>query len=592
MSHHDEHTLNDHLGPILQGMRRRWQVQAENLRTIRGGNEQLDILITEPGAAPLVIEHEPLPAQNVENEARDRLGLPLRDHSNPIQAAIALRSPADLRQLPETQLADALRACADFEYALYRGQRPADAERWPACAGCAGSLQDLALLAQQAMRPSEEIEKLAEILQRDIELARRIFTEAYPPDHATIVALFAEHLRLEDGPQTRRMAMAILANALIFQQALAPRLDDVRTPLQLYNADRLHMLEILQDWDAILRVNYYPIFHVARKILRGIDRTETAAAILLQLFHIIEAIVRRGAARSHDLAGFVFQRLIADRKFLATFYTRPESAALLAALAIPNNESWSDSETIRNLRIADFACGTGTLLAAVYQRLGALHELNGGDARALHRDMLERVLVGCDVLPMAVHLTLSMLAAVYPEETFTDCTMLAMPYGKQETGEYSLGSLDLLAAQYALPTLSTRPEAVAGHGQRAAQSERHTIADASYDLVIMNPPFTRPTNHAAGHKGIPNPAFAAFGADAADQKALGERSKQLIKDTAAHGNAGMASYFFALADRKIKDSGKTCASDAIGGIEWYVLGESTSVTTPEIYGYYGCHHSW
>ncbi len=481
--------------------------------------------------------------------------MPLRDHSNPIQAAIALRSPADLRQLPETQLADALRACADFEYALYRGQRPADAERWPARGWLRGSLADLALLAQQAMRPTEEIDILAEILERDIELARRIFTEAYPPDHATIATLFAEHLRLEDGPQTRRMAMAILANALIFQQALAPRLDDVRTPLQLYNADRLHMLEILQDWDAILRVNYYPIFHVAREILRGIDRTETAAAILLQLFHIIEAIVRRGAARSHDLAGFVFQRLIADRKFLATFYTRPESAALLAALAIPNDESWSDSETIRNLRIADFACGTGTLLAAVYQRLGALHELNGGDARALHRDMLERVLVGCDVLPMAVHLTLSMLAAVYPEETFTDCTMLAMPYGKQETGEYSLGSLDLLAAQYALPTLSTRPEAVAGHGQRAAQSERHTIADASYDLVIMNPPFTRPTNHAAGHKDIPNPAFAAFGADAESQRALSERGKQLVKGTAAHGNAGVASYFLALADQKLRPSG-------------------------------------
>ena len=556
MSHHDEHTLNDHLGPILQGMRRRWQVQAENLRTIRGGNEQLDILITEPGAAPLVIEHEPLPAQNVENEARNRLGLPLRDHSNPIQAAIALRSPADLRQLPETQLADALRACADFEYALYRGQRPADAERWPARGWLRGSLQDLALLAQQAMRPSEEIDKLAEILERDIELARRIFTETYPPDHATIVALFAEHLRLEDGPQTRRMAMAILANALIFQQALAPRLDDVRTPLQLYNADRLHMLEILQDWDAILRVNYYPIFHVARKILRGIDRTETAAAILLQLFHIIEAIVRRGAARSHDLAGFVFQRLIADRKFLATFYTRPESAALLAALAIPNDESWSDSETIRNLRIADFACGTGTLLAAVYQRLAALHELNGGDARALHSDMLERVLVGCDVLPMAVHLTLSMLAAAYPEETFRDCVMLAMPYGKQDTGEYSLGSLDLLAAQEALPTLSTRPEAVAGHGQLAAQSERHTIADASYDLVIMNPPFTRPNvSVKKAGKDTEIPAFAALNTSQEDQLEMGKRFNQIAKRTIYHGQAGIASAFVALADKKLRPNG-------------------------------------
>ena len=567
-----ERALNIYLGPILQGMRRRWQIQAENLQTILGSHKQPDILITEPGAAPLVIEHETMPAVSVEEDALERLGLSLREHSNPIQACIALRSPAALRAHSGPQLEDALRSCNDFEYALYRGKLSADAERWPARGWLHGSLGDLALLAQQAMRPSEEIDKLAEILERDIEIARRIFTEAYPPDHATIAALFAEHLRLEDGPQTRRMAMAILANALIFQQALAPRLDDVRTPLQLYNADRLHMLEILQDWDAILRVNYYPIFHVAREILRGIDRTETAAAILLQLFHIIEAIVRRGAARSHDLAGFVFQRLIADRKFLATFYTRPESAALLAALALPAGEQWGDAERLRELRVADFACGTGTLLAAVYQRLGALHELAGGDARALHRDMLERVLVGCDVLPMAVHLTLSMLAAAYPEETFRDCTMLAMPYGKQETGEYALGSLDLLATQEALPTLATRPEAVAGHGQHAAETERHTIADASYDLVIMNPPFTRPNNKTVEFRpGVEFPAFAALDTTQQDQLGMMKRLKLATEGSVYHGQAGIASAFIALAEKKLCPNGTLALVlplVALSGVSW------------------------
>ena len=36
---------------------------------------------------------------------------------------------------------------------------------------------------------------------------------------------------------------------------------------------------------------------------------------------------------AHDLTGRIFQRLIADRKYLATFYTLPASAALLARLA-------------------------------------------------------------------------------------------------------------------------------------------------------------------------------------------------------------------------------------------------------------------
>ena len=35
------------------------------------------------------------------------------------------------------------------------------------------------------------------------------------------------------------------------------------------------------------------------------------------------------------------------------------------------------------------------------------------------------------------------------------------------------------------------------------------IADASLDLVIMNPPFTRPTNHERSDE--PVPSFAGFG---------------------------------------------------------------------------------
>ncbi len=563
-------------------MRRRWQIDTESLGATYGSHGRFDILITEPGAAPLVIEHEPLPAQNVENEARDRLGLPLRDHSNPIQAAIALRSPADLRQLPETQLADALRACADFEYALYRGQRPADAERWPARGWLRGSLQDLALLAQQAMRPSEEIEKLAEILERDIELACQILTEAYPPDHAQIAALFAEHLRNEDISQTRRMAMAILANALIFQQSLAGHEDyaEVRTPEQLYSRDQLHKTEILQDWDAILRINYYPIFHVAREILLGIDNIQTAHAILNQLFHIIQEIVLRGAARSHDLVGFVFQRLIADREFLATFYTRPESAALLAALALPQQSetiAWENADVLCDLSIADFACGTGTLLAAVYQRLGALHEIAGGKARAIHRGIIENVLIGCDVLPLATHLTLSMLASAYPEEKFDKTIIVTSPYGVEGEGNttrYRLGSLDLLELESVTSTLPTQLPllydhgiAVGGTGEVAAN-----IPHGGCDLIIMNPPFTRPNNKKKKVRpGVYIPAFAALGTSPDDQRQMKKRLSQMAKGTVYHGQAGMGSAFVALAEKKLRPNGTLALVlplVSITGISW------------------------
>ena len=120
--------------------------------------------------------------------------------------------------------------------------------------------------------------------------------------------------------------------------------------------------------------------------------------------------MRRGWTTPHDLTGRIFQRLIADRKYLATFYTLPASAALLARLAVAKlcpepaegmeGVDWSDAGAIGKLRIGDFACGTGALLSAVYDQVAARHERAGGNAAALHKVMMEDVLYGCDVMPL------------------------------------------------------------------------------------------------------------------------------------------------------------------------------------------------
>ena len=127
------------------------------------------------------------------------------------------------------------------------------------------------------------------------------------------------------------------------------------------------------------------------------------------------------------------QRLIADRKFLATYYTRPEAAALLAALALPANKppggaDWGDGETLAGAQIGDFACGTGTLLSTAYQRMSLLHELHGGDPRKLHAPMMRHGLVGLDVLNIAVHLTAAMLAGSHPDTPFDgECLVWRCP---------------------------------------------------------------------------------------------------------------------------------------------------------------------
>ena len=204
---------------------------------------------------------------------------------------------------------------------------------------------------------------------------------------------------------------------------------------------------ILAEWRKILTVNYWPIFDIARRILELVPTAESTL-LIEDLAATAAKLLQNRLMRSHDLTGSVFQRLIADRKFLAAYYTTPASAALLVGLAItpdkpPADGSWSNPDDLKRLRIADFACGTGTLLSTAYQQVSQLHEIAGGDAEALHPQMMASALVGCDVLPAAAHLTASMLSGAHPTVKYAQSSIMTVAYGKQPDGPIALGSLDL-----------------------------------------------------------------------------------------------------------------------------------------------------
>jgi hypothetical protein len=282
--------------------------------------------------------------------------------------------------------------------------------------------------------------------------------------------------------------------------------------------------------------------------------------------------------RSHDLTGAVFQRLIADRKFLAAFYTTPPSAALLAALAIGENQSpagtpWGDGDALKHMRIADFACGTGTLLSAAYQRISQLHELAGGDARELHRNMMGGSLVGCDVLPAAAHLTAASLSSVHPTETYTESSIITLAYGRQLDGGVALGSWDLLDAQRPFEILAITARAAQGTGEVTLETWS-SFPHEGFDLVIMNPPFTRPTGHESEKIGVRNPMFAAFATDDETQRLMAKSAAKLAAGTNYHGNAGEASAFVALSHRKLKTGGTIAMVLPLS----FMLGDSWAAT--------------
>ena len=455
----------------------------------------------------------------------------------------------------------AIATANDLDFALYTFKNEKEHTRHPDSGWLTGSIFDLSLLVQSGTIPPVLIDRAANILEIGVNSAAA-WLEQYVASHPGAIQRIAEELQQQDSIQTRRMAMTILANAFIFHENLAGGpggLADVLTLNQLRDSHYgLTTTEILTEWRKILAVNYWPIFDIARRILVNIP-TPGSADLVDQLARTARTLAADNLMRSHDLTGTVFQRLIADRKFLAAFYTTPASAALLVGLAV-NPETilsegdWSDPEAVRSLRIADFACGTGTLLSTAYQRISQLHELRGGDSAALHPTMMERALVGCDILPAAAHLTASMLSGAHPTITYDGSAIFTQPYGRQEDGKIALGSIDLLRDMALLEGSQITAKALDAKATTVKDTWRF-VPHLAFDLVIMNPPFTRATNHEGRHENVPNPVFAAFGSSAEEQKAMADAARKLTKGTVAHGNAGEASTFLALAHNKLTFGG-------------------------------------
>ena len=307
---------------------------------------------------------------------------------------------------------------------------------------------------------------------------------------------------------------------------------------------------------------------------------EDASQILENLLPTARQVNATGVDNAHDLTGRIFQRLIADRKYLATFYTRPASAALLARLAVAKLEGvdWADAEALGKLRVGDFACGTGALLSAVYEQIAARHERVGGDVAKLHPVMMEDVLYGCDVMPSAVHITGSTLSGIQPNVDFGRSRLYTMPYGRQVDGSVKIGSLELLQGSEVQTLFNTSDPALqtGSLGEVTAAQVNVEIPDGGFDLVIMNPPFTRAGSDWEGSErgGDSVKQFRGLSTDLETQREMAGREKILSKDTCAHGYAGIASTFAALANKKLRPGGVLALVlplSAAAGMSWQMF---------------------
>ena len=545
---------------LARALRRRnpdWNattVHAERTRVIHqaapgsgtGAGMRPDILIDSPHRQPVIVETEFAPAPSVERDAAARLGTALKGSGTGIEGVLAVILPGNLRTGDLEAIND-----APFRYATYCLDSGGSGRRWPAGREWLdGGVDDLADAIEYLSLSERQLALGTEVLERVVSQASYRLAE-----RATDRTLgeIARTLHQEPGKQTERMAAAICVSACVFHAAIEGRAGIPPLPLK---TPVISKIDLLRAWDEILRVNYYPIFGIARDVVAHMP-IKIVWWVMEPVAAAMPELTKLGATTYHDLTGRMFQTLIADRKFLATFYTLPPSACLLAELAVDRlGVDWADRSAIEDLRIADFACGTGALLSATQRAVYRRCRRAGGDDKLLHKAMMERVLVGLDIMPAATHLTCSMLSSTHPSLVYGESRIHTVPYGING-GRTHIGALDFLDSEHSFSLFATG-ESLGGRVADSRSEHSVTIKDCSCDLVIMNPPFTRPTNHEAHHADIPVPSFAGFNTSHEEQEAMRRKLRRSGRAFGS-GHAGLASNFMDLAHRKLKEGGVLAA---------------------------------
>ena len=562
MARQTEGSINHDLAAALRRLHPAWNDQtvlAESTDVLgEGAGLRPDIVITNRlRTGGVILETEVEPAPTVQDDALARLGTTFAADGSPVEQVVAVRIPATART-PGARL-DTL----TFRYKVCTNGT--EALSWfPADGWIEGTLADLAGFVETVAVSPRRLEEGVNALETGVRQAANIIRQSMQTRYQFGLEEMADILHQHDGEQTTRMAAAIIANALTVHSAIATVSRDVRTlsePSMRGYENVLLQSEVLATWRAILDINYWPIFDVACRVLGAIDEA-VAGQALTRLAKTASTLQGLGATTIGDLAGQMFGQLIADRKFLATFYTRHSAAALLAELAVARLDTdWGNQEEVVNLRIADLACGTGSLLSAIHRRIVSRVRRAGLDDGDLHARLMENVLIGCDIMPAATHLTAAQLTAAHPTITFGDTRIHTMPYGEHDPGggkRIFIGSLELLDDDTAPTLLGTGATTVTGTGELDDAGGRQLdLPNGSIDLVIMNPPFTRPTNHEIAD--VPVPSFAGFETSTKEQENMSRRltalRRKLAHEPAGHGNAGLASDFVDLAHAKLRHGG-------------------------------------
>ena len=554
-----ESIINDTLARFL---RERCSLSAV-AETLHGGRRP-DIIVRLP-EGPVILEIELEPALTVEADALSRLGMELDGQK--VQNVFAVTVPGRMRSTSQQYLYERM-AGASLVWQEWR----IDGTSGPKLTGTATELGNA---VERTSPPAGDLDEAVDVLD---EGARRAGSRLYssPGTLGRVSKIFGA----DPGNEAANMAALVIINAMVFQERLASNEVAFQPVSAAMRDGRFSRMTLLQVWEHILSIDYYPIFSMARDVVRELSEVE-ATEVLGECARTAAALLGMGAVGRHDLAGRIFNRLISERKLLAAFYTSIPASTVLAGLALSpdrwSHVDWSNVEGISQLRVVDPACGTGTLLMAAYRQIVQNHSATAPDDSGdpfLHQALVEKVIIGADVVQAAIHLTAATLAAMSPSVRFEQMQLHTLRLGRDSSKKIWLGSLDWLEAPETQSFFSTTEEQIG-----AASGSGGIVQRPMADLVISNPPFTRRGSDGGKEEALSR-VFSLPEGDLESQQAIAKRTSALLKGTSANQMAGHASSFTVLADRMVKPGGRVALVlpvTALFGESWREIRQMLSV---------------
>ena len=498
-------------------------------------------IIVRLSAGPVVLEIEIEPAPTVEADALSRLGMEL-DGSR-VQNVFAVRVPERLRSTGQEHLYERM-ATATLVWQEWRIDGTSGPRQ-------SGSATEFGSAVASATPPAGDLDAAVDALDKG---ARQAGSRLYssPGTLARVAKVFGA----DPTDEAANMAALVVINAMVFQERLANKEVAFQPVSASLRPEGFSRNLLLQTWDYILGIDYYPIFSMARSVVSELSEVE-AAEVLSECARTAATLLGMGAVGRHDLAGRIFNRLISERKLLAAFYTSIPASTLLAGLALSPDRGdgidWSDAEAISKLSVVDPACGTGTLLMAAYRQIVQNHTETApadDNNQFLHKALVEKVIIGADVVQAAIHLTAATLAAMSPSVRFDQMLLHTFRLGMDADRKVWLGSLEWLEAPEIQSFFSSTEEQIGAMSNTGSIVQRPTA-----DLVISNPPFTRRGSDGGKEKAISR-VFSLPEGEPRSIDAVKKRTSALLRGTAANQNAGHGTSFTVLADRLVNRGGR------------------------------------